>query len=287
MGRPITDRRTGSVGGLCDSLDDEQERATRLLLSRPRQHSAPASRRSWLPQQADAREQSAVPAMRAITHAEGKAIRSSRRARRGAESCLTTTVGVSGRTPISSSRIAWRRASAARRPLNARACPDGRPGGGRGSLGHAQDDQGSSTVAAGLRSLSPAVAVVGTHPGRRSHLVRVRRRAGPRRDHIARPRPRAAAGTARARAEQHAGPQLLDTPSHVTQPRAPPVAEARNPRRCQRGEAHNLGGEVHPEKQAEPHRRRRHAGRDPAHRVDHETDDQQHGQQRTDQDETR
>ena len=24
MGRPITDRRTGSLGGLCDSLDDER-----------------------------------------------------------------------------------------------------------------------------------------------------------------------------------------------------------------------------------------------------------------------
>ena len=32
--------------------------------------------------------------------------------------------------------------------------------------------KGSSTVAAGLRSLSPAVAVVGTRAGRRSHLAR-------------------------------------------------------------------------------------------------------------------
>ena len=71
-----------------------------------------------------------------------QAIRSSRRARRGAGCWLRTTIGVSGRTPISSGRIAWRRASAARRPLKARACPDGRPG-GEGSPGHAQDcDEG-------------------------------------------------------------------------------------------------------------------------------------------------
>jgi hypothetical protein len=37
--------------------------------------------------------------------------------------------GASGGTPILSSPIAWRRASAARRPLTGRACPDGRPGG--------------------------------------------------------------------------------------------------------------------------------------------------------------
>jgi hypothetical protein len=53
----------------------------------------------------------------ATTHVEGKAIRSSRRARRGAGCWLRATIGVSGRTPMSSSRIAWRRASAARRCL--------------------------------------------------------------------------------------------------------------------------------------------------------------------------
>jgi hypothetical protein len=38
--------------------------------------------------------------------------------------------GASGGTPILSSPMAWRRASAAGRPLTGRASPDGRPGGG-------------------------------------------------------------------------------------------------------------------------------------------------------------
>ena len=106
----------------------------------------------------------ALPAMRAITHVEGKAIRSSRRARRGAGCWLRTTIGASGRTPISSSRIAWRRASAARRPLTGRACPDGRPGGGGVRSATLRTIKRRSTPGAGLRSLSPAVAVVGTRP---------------------------------------------------------------------------------------------------------------------------
>ncbi len=73
-------------GGVPRAIDAPAFRVVHATASRPRQHSAPASRRSWLPQQADARDQSAVPAMRAITHAEGKAIRSSRRARPGAPS---------------------------------------------------------------------------------------------------------------------------------------------------------------------------------------------------------
>ena len=77
---------------------------------------------------------SALPAIRATTHVDGKAIGSSRRARRGAGCWLRTTIGASGRTPISSSPVAWRRASPARRPLTGRACRDGRPGGG-GSAG--------------------------------------------------------------------------------------------------------------------------------------------------------
>jgi hypothetical protein len=46
--------------------------------------------------------------------APGKVIRSSRRARRGAGCWLRTTIGASGRTRVSSSRIAWRRR---RRPV--------------------------------------------------------------------------------------------------------------------------------------------------------------------------
>ena len=53
-------------------------------------------------------------AMRAITHVVGKAIGSSRRARRGAGCWFRTTIGASGRAPISSSRIALRRR---RRPV--------------------------------------------------------------------------------------------------------------------------------------------------------------------------
>jgi hypothetical protein len=72
----------------------------------------------------------ALAAIRATTHVDGKLTRSSRRARRGAGYWSRTTIGASGRTPISSSPSAWRRASAARPPLTVRACPDGRPGGG-------------------------------------------------------------------------------------------------------------------------------------------------------------
>jgi hypothetical protein len=31
MGRPITDRRTGSVGGLCNSLKTEEEEVSELI----------------------------------------------------------------------------------------------------------------------------------------------------------------------------------------------------------------------------------------------------------------
>ena len=102
-----------------------------------------------------------------------KAIGSSRRARRGAGCWLRATIGVSGRTPMSSSRIAWRRASAARRCLTGR-MPGRTRRWGRGSLGHTMTITRRSTVAAGWRSLSPAVAVVGARPGEQ-------RRSGPRR----------------------------------------------------------------------------------------------------------
>ena len=105
----------------------------------------------------------ALPAIRAITHVEGKAIGSSRRARRGAGGSLRTTLappvgadieqpdcaagGVGGPSSSHTARVhGW----ASRW--------------GRSPLGDAQDDQETSAAAAGLRSLSPAVAVVGTRP---------------------------------------------------------------------------------------------------------------------------
>ena len=101
--------------------------------------------------------------IRATTHVKGKPTRSSRPARRGAGCWLRATIGVSGRTPMSSSRIAWRRASAARRCLTGR-MPGWTRRWGRGSLGHTMTITRRSTVAAGWRSLLPAVAVVRTRP---------------------------------------------------------------------------------------------------------------------------
>jgi hypothetical protein len=106
----------------------------------------------------------ALPAMRATTHVEGKAIRSSRRARRGAGCWLRTTRGASGRTAMSSSRIAWWRPWAARRPLTGRACPDGRPGGGAVRSATLRTIKRRSTAAAVCARFRPAVAVVGTRP---------------------------------------------------------------------------------------------------------------------------
>ena len=63
----------------------------------------------------------------------------------------------------------------ARRPFNARACPDDVPVGEGVRSATLRTIKGRSTVAAGLRSLSPAAAVVGTRAGRRSHLVRSER----------------------------------------------------------------------------------------------------------------
>jgi hypothetical protein len=73
-------------------------------------------------------------------------------------------MATSGGTPISSSPIAWRRTSAARRPMTGRACPDGRPGWGGVGSDTLRTIKRRSTAAAGLRSLSPAVGVVGTRP---------------------------------------------------------------------------------------------------------------------------
>ena len=92
--------------------------------------------------------------MRAITHVVGKAMRSSRRARRGVGCWLRTTTGASGRTPISSSRSAWRRALAVRRPLTGRASTDGRRGGegsARQRLGRSRDGRPQAPVCGRLR----------------------------------------------------------------------------------------------------------------------------------------
>ena len=88
------------------------------------------------------------------------------------------------------------------------------------------------------------------------------------------------------RAKQNTGPQLLDAPCHVVQPRAAPAGKARDPQARQGGEAHYLGGEVHPKEQDKARGRRRHAGRNPAHRIDYQAADEQHRQQRGDQHES-
>jgi hypothetical protein len=72
--------------------------------------------------------------------------------------------GTSAGTPISRSPTAWRRPSAARRPLTGHACPDGRPGGGWVRSATLRTTKRHSTLGAGVRPLSPAVAVVGTRP---------------------------------------------------------------------------------------------------------------------------
>ena len=122
------------------------------------------------------RDQWVLPAIRATTHVDGKPIRSSRRARRGAGCWLRRTIGASGRTPMLSGRMTWRRASAARRPLIGRACPDGRRGGGGVRSGTLRTITRCSTAAAGVRprSRSPARARAA-----RSRVVRSGRRLGP------------------------------------------------------------------------------------------------------------
>ena len=132
-----------------------------------------------------------LPAMRAITHVEGKAIRSSRRARRGAGCWLRRTIGASGRTPMSSSRMTWRRASAARRPLIGSACPDGRRGGGgfaRPHSGRSRDVRQRPPVCArgrgrrhahGRRARGSSGAGVGSASGD-AGLSKEQLRSGPR-----------------------------------------------------------------------------------------------------------
>jgi hypothetical protein len=56
---------------------------------------------------------------------------------------------------MSSSRMTWRRASAARRPLTGRACPDGRRGGGGVRSGTLRKITRRSTAAAGFALACP------------------------------------------------------------------------------------------------------------------------------------
>ena len=155
--------------------DDEQARRPRLLLldkgsplrCQHDAHGSPGGR---------TRDQWVLPAIRATTHVDGKPIRSSRRARRGAGCWLRRTIGASGRTPMLSGRMTWRRASAARRPLIGSACPDGRRGGGGVRSGTLRTITRCSTAAAGVRPWSRSSARA---RAARSRVVRSGRRLGP------------------------------------------------------------------------------------------------------------
>ena len=103
--------------------------------------------------------------MRAITHVVGKAIRSSRRARRGAGWWLRTTMAPRAGAE---NRAAGGVAAGVGGPSSShrRACPDGRPGGGGVRSAMLRTIKRRSTAAAGLRSLSPAVGGRRHAPGR-------------------------------------------------------------------------------------------------------------------------
>ena len=150
-------------------------RAPALSHRRPRGARSPADRARPIAV-ARAAPHVALAAMRAITHVVGKAITSSRRARRGAGCWLRRTIGASGRTPMSSSRMTWRRASAARRPLIGSACPDGRRGGGGVCSATLRTITRRSTAAAGVRPRSRSSARA---RAARSRVVRSGRRLGP------------------------------------------------------------------------------------------------------------
>jgi hypothetical protein len=137
-----------------------------------------------------ARDHWVLPAIRAITHVEGKAMRSSRRVRRGAGCWLRTPVAPPG----------WRRYRAARLRGGRRRRPvvlsqDARPRMGvpvgEGSARRRLRRQETVDRGPGLRPLSPAVAVVRTRrdgalacrPGRASGTtVRTRSQPGRKRE---------------------------------------------------------------------------------------------------------
>ena len=169
MRRPICatasdDRRASGPARQTPARDDKQTRRSSLL----RLDSVRAVAR--------AAGHVARVLMRAITHVEGKAIRSSRRARRGAGCWLRRTIGASERTPMSSGRMTWRRASAARRPLIGSACPDGRRGGGGVRSATLRTITRGSTAAAGVRRRSRSSARA---RAARSRVVRSGCRLGP------------------------------------------------------------------------------------------------------------
>jgi hypothetical protein len=145
------------------AADDEQERPTRLLLPTRAGVCAPGSRPAW-DHAVVRRGHSFLPASRATTHVVGKAIRSSRRARRGAGCWLRRTIGASARTLMSSSRMTWRRASAAHRPLIGSACPEGRRGGEGSALAHSGRSRDVRPRPPACARFRPRLAVVGTRP---------------------------------------------------------------------------------------------------------------------------
>ena len=73
--------------------------------------------------------------MRAIPHVVGKAIRSSRRARRACRLLVEDDHGASGGTPIQPDGVGGGRWGGPSWSSRERACPDGRPPGGEGSAG--------------------------------------------------------------------------------------------------------------------------------------------------------
>jgi len=98
-----------------------------------------------------------------------------------------------------------------RRPvvsLTGRARPDGRPGGGGDRSGTLRTIKRRSTVAAGVRSLSLAVAVVGTHPhgALAARPVREPAQVPPRRPHPS--------GTGDVGVLQGTGPERAGEPWH-------------------------------------------------------------------------
>jgi hypothetical protein len=101
----------------------------------------------------------ALAAIRATTHVDGKAIRSSRRCSTGRRLLVEDDRG-----PISSSPIAWRPASADRRPLTGRARPRMGVPVGEGSARPRSGRSRDGRPRARLARASPAVAVVRTRP---------------------------------------------------------------------------------------------------------------------------